>query len=560
MWTNAMEEAVGGASWSDSGSERGVERWEKCAEKLTAINESKKDSYAQKFLRAIKIDNDDTVLDVGCGPGTISIPISRKAKKVTSLDVSKKMLEIVKYRVEDNEINNLNLVRNDWSEIDIGKDLKKHDVVIASRSLGMCKLSEELSKLNEASKKEVYVVRTARENDIFRRNLYSALNRDYKELPTYIYVYNMLCQMELMPTVKIISCKTREEYSSFEEALELWRWRLGDLNKEEEEKISEYLHENLNKCKSGFKTPYHILRYAILNWGQKENTHTGDFEVDSKKVGNEKKYEDIDWNRQWRKFYTFKYSRDSDQDKVEKWEEVSERFNRSLNSESSLLSYVQKFLEKIELSYDSSVLDIGSGPGTISIPIAKRVRKVTALDYSENMLDLLKENARKENLENINCVNKDWRKVKIGEDIPEHDVVIASRSMGGMGLKDKLLKMKDAARNDVYLTATAKVSDFEGDVYHKVLGREEVPESEYIYYYNLLYEMGILPDLEFVWIKGGEYNWDLDRAMDHFKWKISDLSIPEEEKLRNHLKKVLMDNDKRESLWCWALISWSERE
>ncbi len=56
-------------------------------------------------------------------------------------------------------------------------------------------------------------------------------------------------------------------------------------------------------------------------------------------------------------------------------------------------AYVELFLAHLPLEPTMTVLDIGSGPGTLAIPIARRVQAVTAIDFSSAMLEVLREQA-----------------------------------------------------------------------------------------------------------------------------------------------------------------------
>jgi ubiquinone/menaquinone biosynthesis C-methylase UbiE len=64
----------------------------------------------------------------------------------------------------------------------------------------------------------------------------------------------------------------------------------------------------------------------------------------------------------------------------------------------------QKLLDILEVEPGMSFLDVGSGPGRITIPAAERVGsvgQVTALDIQPEMLVMVKERAEKHGLQNI---------------------------------------------------------------------------------------------------------------------------------------------------------------
>lgn len=59
------------------------------------------------------------VLDVGCGNGRHLIPCSKQCLKVVGLDVSKQLLEIVKKKVNKNNLSNVELIHSDAVNIPI---------------------------------------------------------------------------------------------------------------------------------------------------------------------------------------------------------------------------------------------------------------------------------------------------------------------------------------------------------------------------------------------------------------------------------------------------------
>lgn len=111
------------------------EFWNKQALDFPRYNDMD-DEFQQKLINIFKEKNmlskDSTVIDIGCGTGVYTIPIAKEAKKVLALDISPKMLEILK---EDSW--NYNLTKtieikcSNWSEF---QSEEKYDLVFASLS------------------------------------------------------------------------------------------------------------------------------------------------------------------------------------------------------------------------------------------------------------------------------------------------------------------------------------------------------------------------------------------------------------------------------------------
>jgi len=250
-----------------------------------------------------------------------------------------------------------------------------------------------------------------------------------------------------------------------------------------------------------------------------------------------------------------------------RWNDFAKRFNKGIHKDwINKNSYVNQLLQRIDVDSSSTVLDIGCGPGTLTIPLAKRAKSVTALDISSEMLNFVKRNAIEESLSNIVYINKSWEDFIIGEEINRHDIVIVSRSLGGLDLREKLLKMNHIAKRAIYLTWIIKVSDFEKEAY-KAINREYHQEPGYIYFYNMLYQMRIFANVDFIKIKSQERFLDLNDAMEYYQWIMRDLTKEEERKLKKYLIENLIETKEgtleapdEKLKWAWALIWWKKEK
>jgi FkbM family methyltransferase len=82
-------------------------------------------------------------------------------------------------------------------------------------------------------------------------------------------------------------------------------------------------------------------------------------------------------------------------------------------------------LIRLPLLPDYTVLDVGAGTGRITIPMAKCVKRVTALEPSQKMLSILKATAEKEGVSNIQCINKSLEDFDAGAGVVSFDAVVA---------------------------------------------------------------------------------------------------------------------------------------
>jgi SAM-dependent methyltransferase len=145
-----------------------------------------------------------------------------------------------------------------------------------------------------------------------------------------------------------------------------------------------------------------------------------------------------------------------------------------------------------------SVLDIGSGPGILTVPLAHRVRQVTAIEPSIHMISCMKGHLDRESLTNVRIINSRWEDVSADE-LEAHDLVIASYSLSVEDIQEALLKMNHLAKKRVILYWFAGTTNWErirADLFPQVYGRKPVHYPKCNVIYNLLYDLGLYPDVE----------------------------------------------------------------
>lgn len=228
--------------------------------------------YTINQINCINVTSGDTVLDVRCGPGRIAIPIAKRAKSVTALDAFEDMLIICRENAVAEGVNNLNTKLLDWKDAVINETIDKHDIVIASRSLGMV----EPEKLNAAANKMVVMIGWVKDESTSIGSLFSGILDDNANsfsasddpvrnyISGYQIAFNEVYDMGALPNVRVVKDGFKRNYSSREEAYK----DLSDLREFQLDKMNIF-KENVDKFleteKDGSIT-YRCERWSYVLW------------------------------------------------------------------------------------------------------------------------------------------------------------------------------------------------------------------------------------------------------------------------------------------------------
>lgn len=65
---------------------------------------------AEQLICLLSIDENQTIIDFGCGTGALTIELAKKCRKVYTVDVSRPMLKIVKQKAEREHLSNIECI------------------------------------------------------------------------------------------------------------------------------------------------------------------------------------------------------------------------------------------------------------------------------------------------------------------------------------------------------------------------------------------------------------------------------------------------------------------
>ncbi|MBN1191468.1 MAG: class I SAM-dependent methyltransferase [Dehalococcoidales bacterium] len=227
--------------------------WDKSADMYNRMAKME-NIYTLNQINAFETTSDDTVLDIGCGPGRISVPMARRAKSVTSLDSSEKMLAHCRQNAEEAGVKNLKPLLLDWEKAVPGENLEKHDIVIASRSPGMT----DIKKMSSFARKFAVVIAWANAPNIptVIGDLFKGVEETRRMPPMrmdrslgYNITYNIIYDAGYDPNVRIVTDGFTRDFLNREEAYrELWKLRevTGDIPPVFRQNVDKWLTVNQN--------------------------------------------------------------------------------------------------------------------------------------------------------------------------------------------------------------------------------------------------------------------------------------------------------------------------
>ena len=177
--------------------------------------------------------------------------------------------------------------------------------------------------------------------------------------------------------------------------------------------------------------------------------------------------------------------------------------------------YVRSFIAKMQLAGGESVLDMGCGTGSLAVPLAKNGHGVVAADFSEGMLERVRENAAAAGVPVVKPAGQgafgvpagavcplrmswedDWARFGLGKGAV--DVALASRSIITHDLEDSIRKLSAAARKRVCVTAGTGVSPRVDERVAKAMGLNLQRHNDALFVFGIASGLGYEPTVSYI--------------------------------------------------------------
>lgn len=256
-----------------------------------------------------------------------------------------------------------------------------------------------------------------------------------------------------------------------------------------------------------------------------------------------------------RKFYQHRLAinpgDDSTKETPEFWDSMAESFAKKAHSPEERRRS-QQFLDRFSWEKGETVLDVACGPGTFAIPLALRGCKVTATDFSTQMLCQLKKFATKENCPPIDCLQGRWLETNIED---KFDTVLCMSGLGVIStdsahnarLAEALKKLYKLANKRLIILVPHADSHLDARM-KQIIGEDEVPIERLriaLIYYAMV-DCGMLPSLLII---KKPFKWlfkDVEEACSVLLKKsgIKRVDPDKYEALKEYVSSIAVPNDK----------------
>jgi SAM-dependent methyltransferase len=222
--------------------------------------------YVRDFVARVDVSGCQTLLDVGCGPGTIGLSLAPRLAHVYGLDYSPGMLAVFADHARDRRLTNVTPILRAW-EAD-WSDVPVCDVVVASRSTAVLDLEAALVKLASKARRRVYLTYPA-DGHLGEDHVRRAIGRPSHALPDYLCVAGILHDLGVYPRLdyldgenRLLHCPT---FADFQEKVS---GLLGELTPDETARLRRYHDEQ-----AGGVGPAPV-RWALF-WWEARGEHAG---------------------------------------------------------------------------------------------------------------------------------------------------------------------------------------------------------------------------------------------------------------------------------------------
>ncbi|MBE6469669.1 MAG: methyltransferase domain-containing protein [Coriobacteriaceae bacterium] len=204
--------------------------------------------YARAFIRLMGAAPGESVLDMGCGGGSIAIPLARAGHEVIAADFSPAMLDAVRTGAAHYGVGERVQVRelawaDDWEAAGVAP--RSVDVAIASRSIATGDLRGALMKLDRTARRRCCVTLVTGASPRLDTTVMDAIGAAYTSGCDYVYAFNILVGEGIAPEVAYIDSPRRDTFDSLEAGVADFSRMLEGGNEDRAGELHSYIEAHM---------------------------------------------------------------------------------------------------------------------------------------------------------------------------------------------------------------------------------------------------------------------------------------------------------------------------
>lgn len=216
--------------------------------------------YAEDFIARMDLSGARTLLDVGCGPGTLALPLARRLDQVLAIDYSEQMLQSLRDKAA--ELGIANVVARQCAWEDNWDDIPVCDITVASRSTTVVDLGAALEKLVSRTRLRAYITYLVG-GRFLDREILQLIGGDPPALPDHLLLLGMLHRMGIYPRVDYIETPSRLAGSvDFDDFAQRLAWSSGSINDQARAGLRRWYEANPERARAGGSP----MRWAFISW------------------------------------------------------------------------------------------------------------------------------------------------------------------------------------------------------------------------------------------------------------------------------------------------------
>lgn len=268
-WTKCFHSDTGSFIKAAPGSDESRANWDARAPKFA--HKKKRSDYISKLIGHLDLAEGETVFDMGCGSGTLAIPLAKEGHDVVAVDFSPVMLEELEKAAEEEGVaSKIDVHNRSWQQ-DFS-DLPTADVAVSSRSFVVSDLADGIAKLESRANDRVFLSIGAGDRPYHDKQIYEAMGlEEVASIPPreLACIANYLWSINRLPRIDYIEYAGVWHHDTRDELVESIKKTHVAQNPSQEAALDAYLDEHVvfNE-KEGWWTLDHdrIDRWAVISW------------------------------------------------------------------------------------------------------------------------------------------------------------------------------------------------------------------------------------------------------------------------------------------------------